>query len=88
MNFYKRMKKKGKKPNDGKAVLLFRNVKEGILAEKLLLKNGYSVRKVAPPPEYRKGCEISVEIDLVKKEEITKILAKRGIENQGIVPLS
>ena len=88
MDFYKRMKKKSKKPNDGKAVLLFRNVKEGILAEKLLLKNGYSVRKVAPPPEHRKGCEISVEVDIVKKEEITKILAKRGIENQGIVPLS
>ena len=88
MNFYKRMKKKSWEHNNGKAVILFRNVKEGILAEKVLLKNGYSVRKVAPPPEYRKGCEISVEIDMVKKDEITKILAKRGIENQGIIPLS
>jgi hypothetical protein len=70
-----------------KAVILFKTIKEGILAEKLLLKKGYTVRKVAPPPEFRKGCELSVEIEMIKKDEIAQALLEYGIENQGIIPL-
>jgi hypothetical protein len=88
MGIYEKIKKgKTKEPKEGKAVVLLKTVREGILAEKALLKRGFSVRKVAPPPEYRKGCEIAVEIDLFKKEEIEKILEEYGIESQGIVPL-
>ncbi len=88
MSLYIKIKKrKTKEPKDGKAVVLLKTVREGILAEKALLKRGYSVKKVAPPPEYRKGCEIAVEIDLFKKEEIEKILEEYDIESQGIVPL-
>ena len=51
------------------------------------MKQGYAVRKVAPPVEYRKGCEIAVEIDFDKKNEIIEILKKYGIESQGIIKL-
>ena len=81
---------KGKKPKQsqiGKAVVLLKTVREGILAEKAIKKKGYAVRKVAPPVEYRKGCEIAVEIDFDKKEEIEEILKEYGVESQGIVPL-
>ena len=88
MSIYKKIKKrKHEDSKEGKAVLLLKTVREGILAEKVLVKNGYVARKVAPPPEYRKGCEISVEIDLVKKNEILKILGEYGIESQGFVEL-
>ena len=88
MSFYKKIKGvEQKKSKEGKAVVLLKTVREGILAEKALLKKGYAVRKVAPPPEYRKGCEVAVEIDLIKKEEIAIILGEYGIENQGVVPL-
>ncbi len=70
-----------------KAVVLLKTVREGILAEKAIRKKGYAVRKVAPPIEYRKGCEIAVEIDIDKKEEIEEILKEYGVESQGIVPL-
>jgi hypothetical protein len=81
---------KGKKPRkyrNGKAIVLLKTVREGILSEKAIKKNGYNVRKVAPPVKYRKGCEIAVEIDIDKKEEIKEILKKYGIENQGIIEL-
>jgi len=78
---------RGEKSTKGKAVVLLRTVREGILAEKALLKNGFTVRKVAPPPEFRKGCEISVEIDLNRKEAIEIILVQYKIEHQGIIPL-
>lgn len=88
MNIYGKIKRgKTKESKIGKAVVLLTTVRKGILAEKALRKKGYAVRKVAPPPEYRKGCEIAVEIDLIKKEEIVKILIEYGIENEGIVPL-
>lgn len=88
MSLYRRNKRgKQKNSRNGKAVVLLQTVREGILAEKALVKNGYAARKVAPPPEYRKGCEVAVEIDLVKKDEIVEILVEYGIENQGIVPL-
>ena len=88
MGIYKKIKKRVQKESrSGKAVVLLKTVREGILAEKALVKNGYAARKVAPPPEYRKGCEIAVEVDLIKKEEIVKILGERGIESQGFIPL-
>lgn len=88
MGFYKKIKSgKQKESKEEKAVVLLKTVREGILAEKALLKKGYNVRKVAPPPEFRKGCEVAVEIDLGKKDEIEKILVGYGIENQGIVSI-
>ena len=88
MRFYKKRKSgKQKESKEEKAIVLLKTVREGILAEKALLKKGYNVRKVAPPPDYRKGCEVAVEIDLGKKDEIEKILVEYGIENQGVVPI-
>jgi hypothetical protein len=88
MGISRKIKKGTQASNVGKAVVLFKTVKEGILAEKVLLKNGFSVRKVAPPPEYRRGCEISLEIELPCKEEVTRILGEYGVEHQGVIPLS
>jgi hypothetical protein len=80
-------RKKQKQSHIGKAVVLLKTVREGILAEKAIMKQGYYVKKVAPPVEYRKGCEIAVEIDLDKKGEIEEILRDYGIESQGVIKL-
>jgi hypothetical protein len=80
-------KRKKKQFQVGKAVVLLKTVREGILAEKAIKKQGYAVRKVAPPVEYRKGCEIAVEIDFDKKKEIEEILIEYGIESQEIVQI-
>ena len=85
MSLFKR--KKQNQSQIGKAVVLLKTVREGILAEKVIMKEGYTVRKVAPPIDYRKGCEIAVEIDIDKKNEIEKILKEYGLESQGIVKL-
>lgn len=85
MSLFKR--KKLKQFQIGKAVVLLKTVSEGILAEKAIKKQGYTVRKVAPPVEYRKGCEIAVEIDFDKKKEIEEILREYDIESQGIIQI-
>ena len=70
-----------------KGVVLCESVKDGIMTEKLLLKHGFSAKKIAPPIKYRKGCEISVEVDLCKKDEIIPLLDSHGVNHKGIVPL-
>jgi hypothetical protein len=70
-----------------KAVILLRTVRQGILTEKALKKEGYSAKKVAPPSDYRKGCEIAVEINLEDKEYIEKTLIKYKIKYEEIVPM-
>lgn len=68
-----------------KAVILLQTIKEGILTEKALVKKGFYAKKIAPPPEFRKGCEIAIEIRLCDKEDIIKTLKLYKIENQGII---
>lgn len=81
------IKKTKQKEEYQKAVILLKTVREGILAEKAILKKGFYAKKVAPPPEYRKGCEIAVEIRLEDKEVIEKIFLEYNIEKQGLVEI-
>jgi hypothetical protein len=71
-----------------KAVILLRTVRQGILTEKALKKEGYSAKKVAPPSDYRKGCEIAVEINLEDKEAVKKVLIKYKIRCEGIIEVN
>ncbi len=70
---------------EDKAVILFDTVKNGLLAEKVILNERLYAKKVAPPPEYRKGCEISVEIRCVDQKDIERVLSQKGITHQGII---
>ena len=67
------------------AIILFTSVKNGLIAEKVLLNEDYYAKKVAPPPEYRKGCEISVKIMVKDQKNIEELLQKKGISYQGII---
>lgn len=85
-------KKSCRKPDAGesnqkKAVVLFSTLREGILAEQVLQNQGFKVRKVAPPTEHRKGCEISIEILVIHQQDVEKILVEKGLQHQGIIPL-
>jgi hypothetical protein len=73
--------------NAMKVVILFNTVKDGLLAEKVILKNNYFAKKIAPPPDYRKGCEISIEIRIDEQNDIEHLLLKKGIQHQGIIKI-
>jgi hypothetical protein len=81
------IKKNKQKENFQKAVILLKTVREGILAEKAIIKKGIYAKKVAPPQEYRKGCEIAVEIKKDEKDIAEKILMKYNIDYEGIISL-
>ena len=59
-----------------KGVLLYDTVQEVILVHKMLAEQQFSVRLVAPPPEFRVGCDLAVEFDLVEQEALETTLKK------------
>ena len=88
MGFRKKNRKRSSESSDGvKAVVLLASVREGIRAEKALLKEGFMVRKTAPPPEYRKGCEISIEINRDDCNAVAIVLEKYNVVYEDIVPI-
>lgn len=79
---------KHKKNNAGLGgLILFHKVEEAIQAEKRLVAGGYSTKLVAPPPERRKGCDLSVEINLSEQPGIERYLRKKDIPFIEVVPL-
>jgi hypothetical protein len=72
---------------EGGGLVLFLDVKDAIAAEKVLNKAGYTSRLVAPPPEFRKGCDLAVEINLVEQPGIERVLDKGDVAYVNITPL-
>jgi hypothetical protein len=78
--------KRKKAAFEGGGLVLVSEVQEAMLAEKILKKAGYQVRLVAPPPELRKGCDLAVEINLVEKPGIERILSQNDVVYVEVLP--
>lgn len=91
MNFSKKLKnlfKKQNKSSQDKGLLIFENTSEVIRAEKLLKEKGFQVKVVGPPSSVRKGCDLAIEIFIVKILEILKLLKLYNLEPLDFLPLS
>ena len=71
---------------EGGGLLLFLEVADAIRAEKVLKEAGYQVKLVAPPPRLRKGCDLAVEINLVERPGIQRVLDKKDVSYAKITP--
>lgn len=80
-------RRKKKSSFEGGGVVLFAEVPEAIKAEKILKGAGYLVKLVAPPPALRRGCDLAVEINLVEKVGIERLLKKRDVFYIEVAPL-
>jgi len=80
-------KRKQEKAFEGGGLVLFTGVPEAMKAEKVLKAAGYGIRLVAPPPTLRKGCDLAVEINLVEKPGIERLLDQEGVTHISIDPL-
>lgn len=72
---------------EGGGLVLFMDVHDAMQAEKVLKKAGYTVKLVAPPPEMRKGCDLAVEINLVEKPGIERVLDKNEVAYVTVTPI-
>jgi hypothetical protein len=71
-----------------KALVLLRDVRESMKAERILKIGNYYVKVVAPPVEVRIGCDLALEINVVDSFGIERALKKHGIKPIDIVPLT
>jgi hypothetical protein len=58
----------------GNGLLTFANTPIALKFEKLIKNAGYQVKLVAPPPDMKRGCDLSIEINLSDRNNIEKIL--------------
>src|ERR1035437_3871571 len=71
----------------GDGIIIFQDVAQAIQGEKIMKKAGYEVRLIAPPPQYRAGCDLSLEIDLAQAAVMEQLLREKGALYVGIFPM-
>ena len=72
----------------GDGIIIFHNVAEAMKGEKAVKAAGYDVKLIAPPPQLRMGCDLALEINLVEKPGIERLLQKKGVPPVQIAPLT
>ena len=82
--FFKSGKKNG---FEGGGLVLFESVEEAMSGERALKAGGVENRLVAPPPELRKGCDLALEINLVEKPAVERLLRSRKVHFVDILPM-
>jgi hypothetical protein len=85
MSFFKR---KNKAVFEGSGLVLFTEVQQAMLAEKVLKNGGYEVKLVAPPPRLRKGCDLAVAVNLVEQPGIERLLNEKSVDFIDVGPMN
>ncbi|OEU46347.1 MAG: hypothetical protein BA872_06705 [Desulfobacterales bacterium C00003060] len=71
-----------------RGLLIFSNTNDVIQAEQILKDEGHDIDVVSPPPDFRTGCDLSIEFPLVEEPGIIKILEEVGRSPVQVVPVS
>ena len=71
----------------GDGIIIFQEVSHAIEAEKVVKGAGYEVKLIAPPPEMRMGCDLALEINLVERPGIERLLKEKDAYYVNIFPL-
>ena len=71
-----------------RGLLIFDHITTVISVEEVLKNEGYEIRVVSPPPQYRTGCDLCVEFPLSEEAAITELLNKTGLKPLDVVPIN
>ena len=69
-------------------LLIFADTQSVMHVEQVLKEEGYDIRVVSPPPQYRTGCDLAIEFPLIDGPEITKMLKEIGLGPMDVLPMS
>ena len=72
----------------GDGIVIMHNVADAMKAEKAVKAAGYDVKLIAPPPQMRMGCDLALEINLVEKQGIERLLQEKSVPVVQILPLT
>ena len=62
-----------------KALIVFDYIYHTMRAKPVLEEAGFKVREVAPPVEYRTGCDLAVEVDATDVDAAENVLIEKGV---------
>lgn len=92
LKWFKKKDDKKDKPGSSrlikKGLLIFPEVNVVMHVEQLLKEEEYEVRVVSPPPQYRTGCDLSIEVPMVDAPKIAKWLKEIGLQPMDVLPVS
>jgi hypothetical protein len=71
----------------GDGIVIFSDTSQAITAEKVIKGAGYEIKLIAPPPEMRMGCDLALEINLVERPGIERLLKEKDAYYVNIFPL-
>lgn len=71
----------------GDGIVTFEDVPLALAADKALKAAGFAFKLVAPPPEFRLGCALGVEILLAQQEDILRLFKEKNITVSRVLPL-
>jgi hypothetical protein len=71
----------------GDGIITFQDVPIALKAEKVLKAAGIEYRLVAPPPKFRLGCALGVEIMLSRQQEILDLFQQKDVPVSQILPI-
>jgi len=85
---HKHPKASAETQNLDRGILVFENTSEVIRAESVLKAEGWKIRVMGPPPEFRSGCDLVIEIPLIEELSILRTLQMSGAIPKEVVPVS
>ena len=78
-----------KKLSGNRGLLIYETVNDVIHAESILKKASFErITIIAPPPEYRTGCDLSIEFDLIEQVSILRALKQHDLEPVDVLNIS
>ncbi len=84
--FFKKLRINRKFRDYSKGIIIFENTSLVIKAEKALKSAGYQIKMVAPPPIVRKGCDLAIEVPIIKALSILEFLKMNKINYLDFIP--
>ena len=72
----------------GDGIIIFQDVSHTIRAEKIVKGAGYQVRLIAPPPQFRMGCDLALEINLVECTGMERLFKEKDTPYVDVFPLT
>jgi hypothetical protein len=68
-----------KAPEEEKALIVFDYIYHALRGKHVLEEAGLKIKEVAPPPEYRTGCDLAIELGATEVDTAERILDEKNV---------
>ena len=66
-------------PEEEKALIVFDYIFHALRGKHVLEQAGLKIKEVAPPPEYRTGCDLALELSATEVDKAERILDGKNV---------